>query len=90
MKETAKMNCISAKEVAETLMPSFPDTDIDVLETVVKRYKDIDAWNKTPVMTKDSFNRLQDVIEEAGELTKRAEFDKLVNNTFAEKSVKNK
>lgn len=80
----------TAKEVAEALMPSFPDTDIDVLETVVKRYKDIDAWNKTPVMTKDSFNRLQDVIEEAGELTKRVEFESLVNNTFAEKSVKNK
>lgn len=80
----------TAKEVAEALLPSFPDTDIDVLETVVQRYKDIDAWNKTPVMTKDSFNRLQDVIEEAGELTKRVEFDKLVNNTFAEKSVKNK
>ena len=80
----------TAKEVAEALMPSFPDTDIDVLETVVQRYKDIDAWNKTPVMTEDSFNRLQDVIEEAGELTKRVEFDKLVNNTYAEKSVKNK
>lgn len=80
----------TAKEVAEALMPSFADTDIDVLETVVQRYKDIDAWNKTPVMTKESFNRLQDVIEEAGELTKRVEFENLVNNTFAEKSVKNK
>ena len=80
----------TAKEVAEALLPSFPDTDIYVLETVVQRYKDIDAWNKTPIMTEDSFNRLQDVIEEAGELTKKVEFDKLVNNTFAEKSVKNK
>ena len=80
----------TAKEVAEALLPSFPDTDIDVLETVVQRYKDIDAWNKTPIMTEDSFYRLQDVIEEAGELTKRVEFGKLVNNAFAEKSVKNK
>ena len=78
----------TAKEVAEALLPSFPDTEIDVLEIVVQRYKDIDAWNKTPIMTKDSFNRLQDVIEEAGELTKRVEFSKLVNNTYAEKSVK--
>ena len=80
----------SAKEIAEVLLPSFPDTDIDVLETVVKRYKDIDAWNINPIMTEDSFNRLQDVIEEAGELTKRVEFDKLVNNAFAENSVNNK
>lgn len=78
----------TAKEVAEALLTSFPDTEIDVLEIVVQRYKDIDAWNKTPIMTKDSFNRLQDVIKEAGELTKRVEFSKLVNNTYAEKSVK--
>lgn len=79
----------SSREVAEILMYSFPDTDIDVLETVVQRYKDIDAWNKTPVMTKESFNRLQDVIEEAGELSSRVEFENIINNTYAEKSVMN-
>lgn len=77
----------TAKEVAEVLLPSFPDTDIDVLEAVAQRYKDIDAWSKTPVMSKESFGRLQDVIEEAGELTKRVDFDAIVNNTYAEKSV---
>lgn len=79
----------SAKEVAEAISQSFADTDIDVLETVVQRYKDIDAWNKTPAMTKESFNKLQDVIEEAGELKERVDFDKLVNNTFAQKSANN-
>lgn len=83
------VNTHSAKEVAEALLPSFPDTDIDVLETVVRRYRDIDAWNQNPIMAEQSFNRLQDVIEEAGELTRRVEFDKIVNNTFAEKSVMN-
>ena len=78
----------SPREVAEALLESFPDTDIDVLETVVQRYKDIDAWNKTPVMTKESFNRLQDVIEEAGELSKRVDFEKIVNNTYAKESTK--
>jgi NitT/TauT family transport system substrate-binding protein len=78
----------TSREVAEALLPSFPDTDVDVLETVVERYKDIDAWNKTPIMTEESFNKLQDVIEEAGELTSRVDFNKVVNNTYAEKSVK--
>lgn len=77
----------TAKEVAKVLAESFSDTDIDVLETVVQRYKDIDAWNQTPIMTKESFDRLQDVIEEAGELTKRVEFEELVNNTYAEIAV---
>ena len=72
-------------EIAEVLLPSFPDTDIEVLATVVERYQSIDAWNQTPVMTQESFNRLQDVIEASGELAERVPFEALVNNTFAEK-----
>ena len=40
-------------------------------------------------MTKESFNRLQDVIEEAGELSSRVEFENIINNTYADKSVMN-
>lgn len=74
----------SPEEIAEVLLPSFPDSDIFILTTVVERYQSIDAWNHTPVMTEESFNRLQDVIEESGELEERVPFDKLVNNFFAE------
>ena len=34
-------------------------------------------------MTEDSFNRLQDIIDNAGELAKRAEFSKLVNTEYS-------
>lgn len=78
----------SAKEVAEAISSSFADTDIDVLETVVQRYKDIDAWNQTPKMSEKSFEKLQDVMQEAGELKERVNFNKLVNNTFAKKCSK--
>ena len=72
-------------EIAEALKPSFPDTDIAVLEKVALNYKKIGAWKTKPTMTEDSFNRLQDVIIGAGELTEKVPFDKVVNNTFAEK-----
>lgn len=74
-----------AHEIAEVLLPSFPDSDVSTLETVVQRYKDIDAWNATPFMTEESFVRLQDVIELSGELERRVPFEALINNTFAEK-----
>lgn len=77
----------SSKEVAEAIAPSFSDTSVEVLTQVVERYKEIDVWNATPVMTADSFNRLQDVIEHAGELSERVDFDKIVNNSFAEKII---
>ncbi len=78
----------SAEEVAKVVAKQFDGTDIKLLTSAVQSYKDINAYAASPVMTEESFNRLQDVIEQAGELTKRAPFDKVINNTFAEKAVK--
>lgn len=72
-------------EIAEALKPSFPDTDTAVLEKVAVRYKEIGAWKTEPSMSKDSFERLQEVMTEAGELTEKAPYDLIVNNSFAEK-----
>ena len=79
----------SAKEVAEAIAPSFADTDVELLTTVVQHYKDIDAWSTDPVMERESFERLQDVMTEAGELKQKADYDNLVNNTFAEAAKAN-
>lgn len=78
----------TAQEIAEALADQFPDTKIDVLTLVVQRYKDIDAWNETPVMKQESLERLEDVMETAGELDKRVDFNKLVDNSFAEETIK--
>jgi NitT/TauT family transport system substrate-binding protein len=76
------------KEIVTALKPSFPDTDEDVLEVVIKRYRDQDTWAKTPVFTEEAFNRMQDILQEAGELSKLAPYDKLVTNEFAEAAIK--
>jgi len=75
------------KEIAEVIRPSFPDTDLEILEAVAQRYKEIDAWCKDPIMTEEALNRLQDVMEEAGELKNRAPHDKIVDNSFARKAM---
>ena len=41
----------------------------------------------SPAMSEDAFNRLQDIIETAGELSQRVEFTELVNNTFADRAM---
>lgn len=78
----------SAEEIAKELLVSFPDTNLEVLTKVVERYKSIDAWNTTPIMTKESFERLQEVMTNAGELEKVAPYEEIVNNRFAEESIK--
>lgn len=78
----------TAREIAEAILPHFPDLSLNDLTVVMQRYVDIDAWCATPVFEETGFNRLMDVMEDAGELTTRAPFAKLVNNEFASKAIK--
>ena len=77
----------TSAEVAKAIQGFFPDTDLEILESAMKKYKDIDAWNTTPYMTEDAFERLQTVMTEAGELEKKAPYDKVVNNEYANKAI---
>lgn len=70
-------------EVAEKIVKQFPSTTIKSIETAIKSYKSIDAWKTNLQATESSFERLQNIMENAGELPKRIEFSKLVDNTFA-------
>ena len=74
----------TSKEIAEAIVSFFPDTDIDMLANAIQSYKDIDAWNDSPVLKEDAFNRLQEVMTSAGELEEKAPYDKIVNNKYAE------
>ena len=78
----------TAREIAESVESFFPDTDIELLEKVIQNYKDIDAWNETPILKQESFERLQEVMSMAGELEAKAPYEKIVNNSFTEKSIK--
>ena len=73
-------------EVAQAIQDQFPDTDLAVLEQVAARYRAIDAWKTVPTMEAEDFERLMDVMEEAGELEARVNFDQFVTNEFAEKA----
>ena len=77
-----------AAETAAAIAPQFPDTSVETLTTVVERYQAIDAWNDTPVMQKDALERLETVMETAGELKRDewVDFSKLTDNSFAEKA----
>ena len=78
----------TAREIAEVVVEFFPDTDLDMLEKSIQSYIDIDAWNDTPVMTEESFELLQTVMTEAGELSQKAPYDKIINNKYAENAIK--
>ena len=73
--------------VANALLPSFDGSSATSLAKAIKSYKEIDAWCSSPAMTQSSFNKLLDVLQNAGELDKTVQFSKVVDNTYALKNA---
>ena len=78
----------SAEDVAKAIQPFFEDTDVGLIATVVDRYKQQESFAKDPILDEEEWNNLQDVMEEAGELPERMDYEELVDTTFAEKVTK--
>lgn len=77
----------SPEEISKAIHEFFSEMEREDLVKAVKRYKDQDSWSKTPTMSKESFNHMQDVVESAGVIDKRAPYEKLVRPEFSEKAV---
>ena len=73
--------------VAKALVKSFPGTSETSAAAAVKSYLDIDAWAHTPVMAQEDFDRLQTIMENAGTLSSRADYNLAVDNTIARELV---
>lgn len=72
------VNETDSATVAQQLVPYFDGTSVSSLEVSLDSYKAIDAWVTDMAMEESAFTRLQDIIESAGELERRVEFDEIV------------
>ncbi|HZK34356.1 MAG TPA: hypothetical protein VFD33_03495 [Bacillota bacterium] len=77
----------SPEEIAQAIQPAFPETEIDRIASVVKRFKDQETWPLDPGMSEESYDRLQDIMVTAGELDQRAPYESVINNEFVEKVI---
>lgn len=77
----------SDEEIAKAMQPFFEDNSLEDLIIVAQKYKEIDAWCSDPILKEESLNRLMDVMTEAGELDKKAPYDKIVNTDFANTAI---
>ncbi|MBR6755465.1 MAG: ABC transporter substrate-binding protein, partial [Peptococcaceae bacterium] len=78
-----------AATIAEIIQPHFEDISLEDLTIVVERYQSIEAWDDTPILEKSGLEKLMDVMALAGELDKRADYNMIVNTTFAQQAVQN-
>lgn len=77
------VNTHTANEIANIIKPHFETNTIQEIETVVNNYKSIDAWPNTILLKEEGLNKLMDIMELAGELDKRAPYDKIVTKEYA-------
>lgn len=76
------------EEIAAVIEPHFKETDLETITTIVSRYYEQDTWKDNLIFEEESFDLLQDILDEAGELTKRAPYEDLVTTQFAEEAAR--
>lgn len=77
------VNSHSAEEIAKTIHPQFSETDLPSLTAMVDRYQKQDTWKADTVFSEESFDLLQNILEEAGELEERVPYEHLVTTEFS-------
>ena len=82
------VNSHTSAEIAKTIKPQFKETDEAALTAIVERYKAQDTWKTDTVFEKESFDLLQNILEEAGELPARVPYEDLVVTDFARAALK--
>lgn len=82
------VNSHTPEEIAKVIAPQFGETELSTITTIVKRYYDQDTWKENLVFEEESFTLLQDILNEAGELSERVPYEKLVTTTYAGKAAK--
>jgi NitT/TauT family transport system substrate-binding protein len=78
----------SAEDIAKAIQSHFPDTDVELIATVVERYKSQGSFATDPILDEEEWHNLQDIMDEAGELPAQIEHKTLVNTIIAKDVMK--
>ena len=77
----------SPEEIATVIASQFPETDLATVTAIVTRYHQQDTWKDNLIFNEESFQLLQDILQDAGELSRRTEYTDLVTTSFAQKAA---
>lgn len=76
----------SDDKVSDCIKSFFPGTDVKLIAENVKNYRKVNAYAENPVIEEENINRLMDIIQSYNSslIKTRPDFNKLVNNAFAQ------
>ena len=75
------------EEIAEVIAPQFAETDLDTVTAIVKRYYDQNTWKSNLIFEKESFELLEDILEDSGELSERVSYENLITTKYAQEAA---
>ena len=75
------------EEIAKVIGPQFPETEEEALIAIIERYHEQDTWKENLVFEKDSFELLQDILQDSKVIEERAPYEELVNTELAKKAA---
>ena len=82
------VNSHTPEEIANVISPQFKETDIETITTIVTRYYEQDTWPMNLVFKKESFELLEHILMEAGELKEKVPYETLVNTFYSENATR--
>lgn len=77
----------TSEEIAQNISKYFIDFDIESLTECVEKYKNVGVWSQNPLIQKDGFEYLEQIMRECNELNSNIEYEKAVDNTWAKNSI---
>ena len=75
------------EEIAEVIAPQFAETDLDTVTAIVKRDYDQATWKSNLIFEKESFELLEDILEDSGELSERVSYENLITTKYAQEAA---
>jgi NitT/TauT family transport system substrate-binding protein len=74
-------------EIAAVIAPAFPETDAAILERAVVRYHRQGTWARDPLLRREGYDYLEEILLAGGLITRRARYEDLVNTEIAGRAM---
>ncbi|MCM1052983.1 MAG: ABC transporter substrate-binding protein [Ruminococcus sp.] len=71
-----------SKKIANIILPQFPDSSLNNIETIIDNYKKYDSWLENSFINESSFNNLQDILLSNNLIEDKVPYNKLINNFY--------
>ena len=71
-----------SKKVAKIILPQFPDSALNDIETIINNYKKYDSWLNNPTISEESLKKKKKILLDNKLVEEEAPYSKLIKNLY--------